>query len=133
MTRWAPIVRPPVRDAADARAYLVAVADLVAVVMGKVDGEDDDRWCPGVSPHAAVPLTARTELEWVKTFPGDGRVIEHTCDCEMTVYELMSFGGVCRIRRTTSRKDQPPVSYTHAWRRVEALDQWRRLLAGHAR
>lgn len=133
MTRWAPIVRRPVPDPADARAYRVAVADLVAVVMGKTDGEDDGRWCPAVSPHAAVPLKNRAELEWSKIFPGDGRVVEYTCDCGMTVYELISYGGVFRIRRTTSAKDVPPVSYTHGWRRLEALEQWRLLLAGQAR
>lgn len=110
-----------------------ALADLVAVALGEADDEDDDRWCPGVSWHPFVPLKNRTALEWLNTSPGEGRVIEHTCGCGMTGYELLSYGGLYRIRRTTSRKDVPPVSYTHAWRRLEALKQWSLLLGGQAR
>ncbi|GAA4562216.1 hypothetical protein GCM10023193_27540 [Planotetraspora kaengkrachanensis] len=97
-------------------------------------GSDDD-WqdCPGVSPHAATPQARRVELSWCDDSPGDGRSLEHTCMCVMTVYELMSYGGVYRIRRTTERRDVPSVSYAGWWRRLDAYMWWSRLLAGLAR
>ncbi|MEV0630538.1 hypothetical protein [Nonomuraea wenchangensis] len=53
----------------------------------------------------------------------------------MTAYELIACGGVYQIRRRTlPRRGVPPVSWTaDRWRRGEALEWWRRLLAGHAR
>jgi hypothetical protein len=97
---------------------------------------DDDDWClcPGVSPHPATPITGRIELRWCDDSPGDGRVVEWTCSCVMTHYELVSYGGLYRIRRhTVPRRDVPPISYTGGWRRPEGYEWWRRLLAGQAR
>ncbi|MBX6381691.1 MAG: hypothetical protein IRZ07_01765 [Microbispora sp.] len=51
----------------------------------------------------------------------------------MTWFELLSYGGVYRIRRNTvPRPDVPAVSYAGGWRRPEADDWWHRLIAGHA-
>ncbi|MEU8276475.1 hypothetical protein ACFYOK_36025 [Microbispora bryophytorum] len=101
-----------------------------------LDPEDDDDWrlCPRVSPHPSIPVGQPVELLWCADSPGDGRVIEYTCTCGMTNYELLSYGGIYRIRRVTvPRDDVPPVSYTGGWRRPEAYEWWRRVLSGQAR
>ncbi|GII27191.1 hypothetical protein Pmi06nite_06330 [Planotetraspora mira] len=97
-------------------------------------GPDDD-WsdCPRVSPHAAAPQARRVELSWCDDSPGDGRSVDHTCMCVMTVYELVSYGGIYRLRRTTERHDGHSVSYAGGWRRTDAYVWWSRLLAGLAR
>ncbi|MEU6795040.1 hypothetical protein ABZ907_25355 [Nonomuraea wenchangensis] len=53
----------------------------------------------------------------------------------MTAYELVACGGVYQIRhRTLPRQGIPRGSWTaDRWRCGEALEWWRRLLAGHAR
>ncbi|MEV7808606.1 hypothetical protein AB0O28_37205 [Microbispora sp. NPDC088329] len=111
-----------------------AVLDLAA------EEEDDDEDCPDVSPHPAVPRPGRTELWWIEESLGRGRVVAHTCACQMTSYELVRCGGVyqfCRRAAPTAiwaRRDVPPVSWTARWwRREEAYAWWRRLLAGQAR
>ncbi|MEV4833400.1 hypothetical protein AB0K05_02690 [Nonomuraea sp. NPDC049486] len=94
-----------------------------------------DEDCPGISPHPAVPRPGRTELWWIAQGVGPGRVVAYTCSCRMTVYELVSCGGVYQIRRRTlPRRGVQPVSWTaERWRREEAHEWWRRLLAGQAR
>ncbi|GAA4597951.1 hypothetical protein GCM10023194_74200 [Planotetraspora phitsanulokensis] len=48
-------------------------------------------------------------------------ICETHCICVMTVYELMSYGGIYRLRRTTERRDGHAVSYAGGWRRfIEA-------------
>lgn len=112
------------------RAAYPWIAD---IVLGDGD-EDDVGLCPEVSLHPAVPLPDRVVLGWCADDPGTGRVVEHTCTCPMTSFELLSYGGLYRLRRTTvPRPRVPAVSYTGAWRRLEAFDWWRRLIAGHAR
>lgn len=105
----------------------------LAVVVLDPEDSDAEWFCPGISPHEATPVPECRRLAWHAEFPGDGRVVEHTCNCGMTEYELISYGGLYRIRRTTARTDIPPVSYTHGWHRPEAYDWWRRLLSGYAR
>ncbi|GIH69198.1 hypothetical protein Mth01_14510 [Sphaerimonospora thailandensis] len=124
-------------DAADERAvadHVRKASPWMAVVT--LDPGDPDDWgdCPGISPHPGPPLPGRTELFWCGEVPGLGRVVEHTCLCIMTEYELLSYGGTYRIRRTTiPRAGVPTVSFTGGWRRPEAYEWWFRLLTGQAR
>ncbi|XVQ89175.1 hypothetical protein ACQP2K_17695 [Microbispora siamensis] len=106
-----------------------------AVLDAATGEEDDDEDCPGVSPHPAVPRPGRTELWWIEESLGRGRVVAHTCACQMTSYQLVRCGGVYQFcRRALARDDVPPVSWTARWwRREEAYEWWRRLLAGQAR
>ncbi|MEV0594089.1 hypothetical protein [Nonomuraea cavernae] len=105
-----------------------------AVVLAPPDVLTDED-CPGISPHPAVPRSGRTALWWIEQGLGPDRVVAYTCSCRMTAYELVSCGGVYQIRRLTlPRQDVPPVSWTaERWRREEAYEWWRRLLAGQAR
>ncbi|MGW2150307.1 hypothetical protein ACWCOT_38790 [Nonomuraea bangladeshensis] len=82
-----------------------------------------------------MPRPGRTALWWIEQSLGPGRVVAYTCSCRMTAYELVVCGGVYQIRRrTVPRRGVPPVSWTAArWRREQALEWWRRLLAGQAR
>ncbi|WP_405393499.1 hypothetical protein [Microbispora hainanensis] len=107
-----------------------------AAVLGVAATEEgDDADCPGVSPHPAVPRPGRTKLWWIEESLGRGRVVAHTCACQMTSYELVRCGGLYQFRRhALARHDVPPVSWTARWwRREEAYAWWRRLLAGQAR
>ncbi|MET8985016.1 hypothetical protein ABZW49_06185 [Nonomuraea wenchangensis] len=106
-----------------------------AAVLAPPDAFTDED-CPGISPHPAVPSPGRTALRWIGQGLAPGRVVAYTCSCRMTAYELVACGGVYQIRRrrTLPRRGVPPVSWTaERWRRGEALEWWRRLLAGHAR
>ncbi|MGW5159349.1 hypothetical protein ACWEPN_28060 [Nonomuraea wenchangensis] len=86
-------------------------------------GTDED--CPGISPHPAAPRPERTALRWIGQGLAPGRVVAYTCSCRITAYELVARGGVYQIHR---------VSWTaERRRRQEALEWWRRLLAGQAR
>ncbi|GIH67837.1 hypothetical protein [Sphaerimonospora thailandensis] len=121
-----------------ARGALSAAAErmlgILAEAEDKAEAEDED--CPGVSPHPAVPLPGRTAFRWIEESLGQrGRVIEHTCGCVMTVYELISYGGTYQICRCTlPRPGVPAVSWTaERWGRREAYEWWRRLLTGQAR
>ena len=98
----------------------------------EVVAEEYEEDCPGVSPHPAVPRPGCTALWWIEQSVGPGRVVVYTCSCRMTVYELVSCAGSYQIcRRTLPRCGVPPVSWTaHCWRREEAYEWWRRLLAG---
>ncbi|MEU7880079.1 hypothetical protein [Microbispora bryophytorum] len=111
---------------------MTALAAVLDVAAAEEDGDAD---CPGVSPHPAVPRPGRTELWWIEQSIGRGRVVAHTCACQMSSYELVRCGGVYQLcRRALARSDVPPVSWTARWwRREEAYAWWRRLLAGQAR
>lgn len=105
---------------------------IAAIVFGPEE-DDDTGLCPGIAPHPAVPRPGHVKLLWCAESPGRGRVLAHTCACRMTWFELLSYGGVYRIRRNTvPRPDVPAVSYAGGWRRPEASDWWRRLIAGRA-
>ncbi|WP_405084901.1 hypothetical protein [Microbispora sp. NBC_01389] len=107
-----------------------------AVVPDAATGEDDDEEdCPGVSPHPAVPRPGWTRLWWIEESLGRGRVVAHTCACQMTSYELVCCGGVYQFcRRALARHDVPPVSWTaRRWWIEEAHEWWHRLLAGQSR
>ncbi|GAA3132466.1 hypothetical protein [Nonomuraea salmonea] len=94
-----------------------------------------DEDCPGISPHPAVPRPGCTALRWIGQGLGPGRVVAYTCSCQMTAYGLVSCVGIYQFhRRTLPRLGVPPVSWTAEWwRRGEAHEWWRRLLAGQAR
>ncbi|MEV0626784.1 hypothetical protein ACI2LC_08410 [Nonomuraea wenchangensis] len=61
-------------------------------------------------------------------------MIEYTCECEDTVYELCREAGLAYIRRIT-RLDGvvQSVHETYRWRFKEAQDVWIALLKGEAR
>ncbi|WP_157530690.1 hypothetical protein [Microtetraspora niveoalba] len=103
-----------------------------ALTLGIVDEGED---CPGVAPHPAIPLVGRHEFRWITESLGPGRVVEHTCGCAMTSYELISHAGVYQIcRRTLPRAGVPALSWTaERWRRSDAYEWWHRLLSGRAR
>jgi hypothetical protein len=113
------------------RAYFLAIAELVAVVMGRVPERDVAMRCPGVSPHVLPASKGYVDLEWVEGRI-DGRTLYHTCTCGLTQYELIACGGVYRIRRTSIDRYLPEYSYTHTWRRLEAEEWWQRLINGRA-
>ena len=115
-----------------ARRVRVVYPWIAAIVFGPEE-DDDVGLCPGVAPYPAVPRPDHAKLLWCADSPGRGRVLTHTCACRMTWFELLSYGGTYRIRRNTvPRPDVPAVSYAGGWRRAEADDWWRRLIAGHA-
>jgi hypothetical protein len=106
----------------------------LAVVLFPCVVYDDDPFCPGVSPHPAAPTPDRVLLGWCAEDPGEGRLIAHTCECVMTSYQLLGYGGLYRVCRTTlPRLNVPGVSFAGGWRRREAEEWWRRLLSGQAR
>lgn len=111
--------------------HIRAAYPWLAIILGITD--DASRYCPNVAPHPALPTIRHKVMMWFEDSPGDGRVVEYTCTCGMTSYELLSYGGIYRIRRTTEAIDVPPISYTGGWRRPEAYGWWRRLLMGSAR
>ncbi|MEZ0072260.1 hypothetical protein [Planotetraspora sp. GP83] len=121
-------------DRADVRAVsdeLTATHPVLAAIV--LDPPENDDYCPGAT-HPGPPLSGRVELRWFECDPGSGRVVEFTCACVMTHYELLSYGGVYRIcRHTAPRTDVPPISYTSGSRRPEVYQWWARLLAGQAR
>ncbi|MEZ0075354.1 hypothetical protein [Planotetraspora sp. GP83] len=110
-------------------------ASAADLALDDIAADQDDEDCPGVSPHPAVPRPGRTALWWIEESLGRGRVVAHTCPCRMTAYELVCVGGVSQIcRRTLPRPEVPAVTWTARWwRREEAYEWWRRLLAGQAR
>jgi hypothetical protein len=113
--------------------YMMWEYPWLAVVLFPSVG-DDDPFCPGVSPHPAAPTPDRVLLGWCGEDPGQGRFIAHTCECVMTSYQLLGYGGLYRVCRTTlPRVNVPGVSFAGGWRRREAEEWWRRLLSGQAR
>ncbi|MEU7887780.1 hypothetical protein AB0B54_19945 [Microbispora bryophytorum] len=114
--------------------HMRAAYPWIAVIIIGPEEDEDLGLCPGLAPHPAVPLPSRTKLLWCADSPGEGRVVAHTCMCQMTSYELLSNGGLYRIRRDTlPRPGVPAVSCASGWRRPEAGQWWQRLLLGHAR
>ncbi|GGQ11224.1 transposase [Streptosporangium sandarakinum] len=91
------------------------------------------RECLGFSPHVAPLCPDAVRLTWWAD-PGEpGRVIAHTCGCVPVSYELVSYRGRFRIRRTrTGREGVERVLSRDSWVRAAAEETWRRLLAGDA-
>ncbi|MEV8638616.1 hypothetical protein AB0395_43865 [Streptosporangium sp. NPDC051023] len=61
------------------------------------------------------------------------RVIEWSCDCRSTVYELCHAGGQAFIRRTHRFNGARLVRETYRWPVRQGDDVWRALLCGQAR
>ncbi|GAA3443270.1 hypothetical protein GCM10018955_27080 [Planomonospora venezuelensis] len=88
--------------------------------------------CPGISPHPITPRPGARQLRWNATAPGDvRRVLEHTCPCRSTTYELCALGGHRVIRRTVRHLDA--IHYAGPWPQRETEVWWISLLMGQAR
>lgn len=106
---------------------------MTANVTSAVGGDDAAPWpCPGMSPHPLTPGPGAAVLRWHPAAPGTAqRVLEHTCPCRSTVYELCASGGRLVVRRSVRHLGS--VHYAGPWPRREAELWWMRLLAGQAR
>ncbi|MER7129433.1 hypothetical protein [Streptosporangium saharense] len=61
------------------------------------------------------------------------RVIEWSCECRSTVYELCLAGGQAFLRRTHHFNGARQVHETYRWPIREGYGVWRALLCGQAR
>lgn len=98
------------------------------------DSRDDETpWpCPRLSPHPLTPRPGVAELSWSPFAPGEvRRVVDYTCACRSTVYELCAFGGQLIVRRSV--RHLGTVHYAGPWRHREAERRWVSLLAGQVR
>ncbi|WP_157248842.1 hypothetical protein [Nonomuraea typhae] len=88
-----------------------------------------------LSPHVTAVRRGSGRLRWnvVDPYGRPVRVIEWTCACRATVYELCLAGGRAFIRRTVQGE---PVAKTHEtdWASLrQTREIWGALLAGYVR
>ncbi len=99
-----------------------------------------EEWpCPGFAVHPSLPAgLLEVSLDWCEEgrythhCPNRQRVIDYTCACSETSYELLGVGGRYQFRRIR-RSNLKVVAYAGPWQRVRAVELWRLLLKGEAR
>lgn len=102
--------------------------------------DPDEEWpCPGFAPHPPgqaeslmVSLDWREEVRSIHHRADRQRVIDYTCSCRETSYELLGVGGRYQFRRI-HRSNPKVVAYAGPWQRIKAKELWRLLLRGEAR
>ncbi|MEU6725956.1 hypothetical protein ABZ917_19825 [Nonomuraea wenchangensis] len=87
------------------------------------------------APHVGPPRPDQMYLVWreVAGEQDPPRVIEYTCECEDTVYELCREAGLAYSRIIRLDGVVQAVHETYRWRSKEAQDVWVALLKGEAR
>ncbi|MFF5206619.1 hypothetical protein [Streptosporangium sp. NPDC000396] len=88
-----------------------------------------------LSPHLGVAQRDHVRLVWWRFYQTFERVrvMEWTCACRSTVYELCEGGGRAFIRRIVQLENDHQVHETHRWSIAEARANWTNLLSGKAR
>ncbi len=88
-----------------------------------------------LSPHVAAMRRGSGRLRWyaVDPYARRVRVVDWTCACRATVYELCVAGGRAFVRRTVQGE---PVAQVHEtdWASLgQTREIWGALLAGYVR
>ncbi len=87
------------------------------------------------APHVGPPRPNQMRLVWREVAREQDlpRVVEYTCGCEDTFYELCREAGLAYIRRIT-RLDGAvqAIHETYRWRCKETHEVWIALLNGEA-
>ncbi|ADG87801.1 hypothetical protein TBS_00560 [Thermobispora bispora] len=85
--------------------------------------------------HVAPVQPGHEAIEWLTpTNRSDRvRVVQHTCECRTTIYELCRSGGLMFIRRTVRTAKGARVHETERLITARMERLWMRLLLGQAR
>ena len=85
--------------------------------------------------HVPSRQSDATNVEWtpIHGSPQVARIIDATCECRATVYELCAAGGQRFVRRTTRGSGRPTVreSPRDVPKRADGL--WQQIMTGAAR
>lgn len=84
--------------------------------------------------HPAAPQAGYERIDWQKwdARVARVRVRDHTCECQVIVYELCQAGGLLVVRRLY-RSEGVAVHRSEWLRAAEAERLWMRILLGQAR